>query len=127
MAKPQSTTGTRARKIRRNGNGQTVVDDAIGRGAQPGAVEPVSLQEAIDTERGRLSQAESMLGCLHAALISAEQENRHQPGSADVLAMALRLIKDAIHRLDAACLEPLIRALRSGALPRRRRSAGVRR
>jgi hypothetical protein len=104
-----------------------VVADAIGRGAQPGAVEPVSLQEAIDTERGRLSQAESMLGCLHAALISAEQENRHQPGSADVLAMALRLIKDAIHRLDAACLEPLIRALRSGALPRRRRSAGVRR
>lgn len=127
MAKPQSTTGTRARKTRRNGSGQAGIAEAIDTGAYPEADPPGSLQEAIDTERGRLSQAESMLGCLHAALISAEQENRHQPGSADVLAMALRLIKDAIHRLDATCLEPLIRALRSGALPRRRRSAGVRR
>jgi hypothetical protein len=127
MAKPQSTTGTRARKIRRNGNGQAGVAGAIDAGAQSEADAPGSLHEAIETERGRLSQAESMLGCLHAALMSAEQENRHQPGSADVLAMALRLIKDAIHRLDAAYLEPLIHALRSGGLPRRRRSAGVRR
>jgi hypothetical protein len=89
---------------------------------------PGSLEQAIETERGRLSHAQSILGCLHAALLSAEQKNWHEPGCADVAAIAQKLVREAAHRLDYIYLQPLIDALRrTGPVPGRRRSVSARR
>ncbi|HEY6640929.1 hypothetical protein [Povalibacter sp.] len=137
MAKPQSTSGARARKNRRidpppGASGlpkdpgfRTRPSDSSAADSEPVAQ---SLNELIESERGRLAQAQSMLSCLHTALLVAEQESRHEPGSADVLAMGLRLVRQAISRLDALYLQPLIDALSAGTSTQtRRRSAALRR
>lgn len=126
MAKPQSTTGGRARKNRRNDAGCSVATDSEGILRQDGELAS-TLEDAIEIERAHLTQAQSMLGCLHAALLSAEQEHRHHSGSADVVAMVLRLLRQVTVRLDAVYLQPFIDALRAGSLRRRRRAASARR
>lgn len=133
MAKPQSTAGTRAGKNRRIDHSSGQLSARSGRAstehAPPGpngsedahASPPVSLEQAIEVERGRLSNAQSILGCLHAALLNAEERNRPEPGCADVVAIALKLVREAVHRLDYVHLRPLIDTLRSAGTDNRRR------
>jgi hypothetical protein len=129
MAKPQSTAGTRARKNLRidHSSGQL---SARSKHASLECALPVPngsedahacLEQAIEVERGRLSNAQSILGCLHAALLSAEERNRPEPGCADVVAIALKLIREAVHRLDYVHLRPLIDSLRRAGNGSRRR------
>lgn len=127
MARPQSTTGTRARKNRRtdpsSGSQAARADQecAISASRHPDSEDvPASLEQVIEVERGRLSNAQSILGCLHAALLSAEERNQPEPGCADVVAIAVRLIREAVHRLDYIHLRPLIDTLR-GEPDRRQR------
>lgn len=129
MAKPQSTAGTRARKNRRidHSSGQLSARSghAFTEHAPSGLTSTegshASLEQAIEVERGRLSNAQSILGCLHAALLSAEEKNLPEPGCADVVAIALKLIREAVHRLDYVHLRPLIDALRRAGNGSRRR------
>lgn len=133
MARPQSTAGARARKNRRiEPTSKTLAESSRRAGATHAQPYPggngdaaASLEQAIEFERGRLSNAQSILGCLHAALLSAEERNQPEPGCADVAAMALRLVREAVHRLDYIHLKPLIETLRDARRANRRRARAV--
>jgi len=77
-------------------------------------VEPQSLEQAIESERGRLSAAQSVLRCLHSALLYSEQSSKHATSYAEVASIALRLVREAVHRLDSVHLKPYVDALRGG-------------
>jgi hypothetical protein len=129
MAKPQSTAGTRARKNRRIDHSSGQLSARSGQASTERAPQSpngsedahASLEETIEVERGRLSNAQSILGCLHAALLNAEERNRPEPGCADVVAIALKLVREAVHRLDYVHLQPLIDTLRSAGTDNSRR------
>ena len=65
---------------------------------------PESLHEAIETERGNLSKAESLLGCL---VISMEYETDcvTAPYYPDVAQIARDLVRQSINGLDSLALQ----------------------
>ena len=65
---------------------------------------PEGLHEAIETERGNLSKAESVLGCL---VISMEHETEalHKPYYPDVAQLARELVRQSINGLDSLVLQ----------------------
>lgn len=120
MASTQPTSDARGGKNRRTrhseGRFSIVTNRAVANGASShplGATSSTSLERTIELERERLSNAQSILGCLHAAMLSAEQGTPPEPGCADVVAAAMRLIREAIHRLDYLHLQPLLDAQRA--------------
>lgn len=65
---------------------------------------PESLHDAIEAERDNLSKAESLLGCLSAAM----QQESHSAGGPfypDVADMARDLVRQSINRLDSLALQ----------------------
>lgn len=85
-----------------------------------------SLEEIIQSERIRLARAESVLGCLHVALLYANQRSlRECPDFASAAEIVLRLLKEASEGLDSVHVRPAL-----GAPPGRggsRRGAEARR
>ena len=65
---------------------------------------PEPLQEAIDIERGNLSKAESILGCLVIAMESAS-EGAGGPYYPDVAQIARELVRKSINGLDSLTLQ----------------------
>jgi hypothetical protein len=65
---------------------------------------PEGLHEAIETERGNLSKAESLLGCLAIAM-EYETDTVKGPYYPDVAQLARELVKQSINGLDSVVLE----------------------
>jgi hypothetical protein len=65
---------------------------------------PEGLHEAIETERGNLSKAESLLGCLVIAM-EYEADAVTGPYYPDVAQLARELVKQSINSLDSIVLE----------------------
>jgi hypothetical protein len=65
---------------------------------------PKGLHEAIETERGNLSKAESLLGCLAIAM-EYETDTVKGPYYPDVAQLARELVKQSINGLDSVVLE----------------------
>jgi hypothetical protein len=76
---------------------------------------PTTLEEAIEQERGRMSKACAVLGCLKHALTYQEhfEGDPDRPSFADVAELAHDLVADATHRLDSLYIAHLPRE-RSG-------------
>lgn len=55
---------------------------------------------------------QSVLSCLHAALVDMENRYRTDSSCADVTAIAQDLVSEALHRLDSAFLKPFVDALK---------------
>jgi hypothetical protein len=78
----------------------------VARGRQPPRVPlPEKLQEAIEAERGNLSKAESVLGCLTIALEYGDTESTSGPYYPDVAEVARDLVRQSINGLDSLILE----------------------
>jgi hypothetical protein len=65
---------------------------------------PEALHEAIEAERGSLSKAESLLGCL-AISLEHEADPATAPYYPDVAGLARDLLKQSIDRLDSLNLQ----------------------
>jgi hypothetical protein len=65
---------------------------------------PKGLHEAIETERGNLSKAASLLGCLAIAM-EYETDTVKGPYYPDVAQLAGELVKQSINGLDSVVLE----------------------
>ncbi len=65
---------------------------------------PEALHEAIEEERGSLSKAESLLGCL-AISMEHETDPATAPYYPDVAGLARDLLKQSINRLDSLNLQ----------------------
>jgi hypothetical protein len=71
-----------------------------------------ALHEAIEAERGKLSQAQSMLECLYLALENKDDSNpKNQVYYPDVVEMALEVVRGSVNRLDSIYLRPLVDAI----------------
>lgn len=65
---------------------------------------PKGLHEAIETERGNLSKAESVLGCLAIAM-EYETDSVDGPHYPDVVQIAQGLVRKSINGLDSLVLQ----------------------
>jgi hypothetical protein len=65
---------------------------------------PPGLHDAIETERGNLSKAESLLGCLAIAM-EYETDSVKGPYYPDVAQLARELVRQSINGLDSLVLE----------------------
>src|SRR6267142_3513441 len=65
---------------------------------------PEGLHEAIEDERGNLSKAESLLGCLAIAM-EYEADSVNGPHYPDVAELARELVRQSINRLDSLMLQ----------------------
>ena len=65
---------------------------------------PKGLHEAIETERGNLSKAESVLGCLAIAM-EYEADSVDGPHYPDVAQIARELVRQSINGLDSLVLQ----------------------
>src|ERR1700676_1987342 len=65
---------------------------------------PKGLHDAIETERGNLSKAESVLGCLVIAM-EYETDPINGPHYPDVAQLALDLVSQSINGLDSLVLQ----------------------
>ena len=72
---------------------------------------PKGLHEAIEGERGNLSRAESLLGCL-AISLEHESDAAERPYYPDVAALARELVRQSINGLDALMIERRLRKRR---------------
>jgi len=69
-----------------------------------GVAVPEGLHEAIEDERGNLSKAESLLGCLAIAM-EYEADSVNGPHYPDVAQLARELVRQSINRLDSLMLK----------------------
>ena len=69
------------------------------------------LQEAIENERGELTRAESVLGCLAFALLYSDWITENPPDYASVAEIARRIVGDSVRRLDSVYVNPLIKRI----------------
>jgi hypothetical protein len=65
---------------------------------------PKGLHEAIETERGNLSKAESVLGCL-AISMEYETDSVDGPYYPDVAEVAREMVRQSINSLDSLVLQ----------------------
>ena len=65
---------------------------------------PEGLHDAIETERGNLSRAESVLGCLAIAM-EYETDSVNGPHYPDVAELARELVRQSINGLDSLVLQ----------------------
>jgi len=65
---------------------------------------PEGLNEAIEIQRGNLSKAESVLGCLVTAM-EYEADSVDRPYYPDVAQLARELVKQSINGLDSLVLQ----------------------
>lgn len=79
----------------------------------------------LEGERGRLADAQSVLACLHVALLHADNNGlRPDPDYASAVAIAMTLVKQTADRLDSAVVRPLLAGADTGRP--RRKSASAR-
>ncbi|HEY6642870.1 hypothetical protein [Povalibacter sp.] len=91
---------------RRTGKQRSSVHPDLGRASAN------SLETLLDVHRGQLLRIESVVACLHVALLhSGEAGPRNDPNFASAAAIALTLLREAVDRLDARFITPLIRPL----------------
>ncbi len=77
----------------------------IDAGTHPyGVPVPEALHEAIETERGNLAKAESLLGCLMISMES-ETDGATGPYYPDVAEIARDLVRQSINGLDSLVLQ----------------------
>ena len=69
-----------------------------------GAPVPEGLHEAIETERGNLSKAESVLGCLVISM-EYDTDSVNKPYYPDVAQLAREMIRRSINGLDSLTLQ----------------------
>src|SRR6267154_3312727 len=69
-----------------------------------GVAVPEGLHEAIEDERGNLSKAESLLGCLAIAM-EYEADSVNGPHYPDVAQLARELVRQSINGLDSLVLQ----------------------
>jgi hypothetical protein len=69
------------------------------------------LRDAIEHERGELTRAESVLGCLAFALLYSDWINEDPPDYASVAEIARRIVSDSVNRLDSVYVGPLIKRI----------------
>jgi hypothetical protein len=65
---------------------------------------PEGLHDAIETERGNLSKAESVLGCLAIAM-EYESDSVNGPHYPDVAQLAREMVRQSINSLDSLVLQ----------------------
>jgi hypothetical protein len=94
MARRRSASGVRRGRDRKARSVDSVY----------GVPVPEGLHEAIETERGNLSKAESLLGCLAIAM-EYETDAVKGPYYPDVAQLARELVKQSINGLDSIVLE----------------------
>lgn len=82
---------------RRRGASRRMTTDAYG------IAVPLALLEAIEAERDRLSQADSVLGCLIVAMEHPEEAD--SPYYPDVARHARALVKQSLQGLDSVALK----------------------
>lgn len=117
MARRQSTSSDQARRSRDSAAVLDAFPDPAGTPLFVGEsadAEPafVSLEQLIEHERGRLGHAESVLRCLSAALVHAEETNKNAAAYAHVATLVLRQIRECADRLDSVHIRPLIDQLK---------------
>jgi hypothetical protein len=66
------------------------------------------LEKAIEKERSRLGRAETVLKCLHLALLYSDAHEIEGPELTDAATVAKDLVQEAIDGLDSASLGPLV-------------------
>lgn len=81
----------------RRGTSRRMTTDAYG------IAVPLALLEAIEAERDRLSQADSVLGCLIVAMEHPEEAD--SPYYPDVVRHARTLVKQSLQGLDSVALK----------------------
>ena len=69
-----------------------------------GVAIPEGLHEAIETERGNLSKAESMLGCLVISM-EYDTDSTDKPYYPDVAQLAREMVRRSINGLDSLTLQ----------------------
>jgi hypothetical protein len=69
------------------------------------------LREAIEHERGELTRAQSVLGCLAFALLYSDWITEDPPDYAGVAEMARKIVSDSVDRLDSVYVGPLIKRI----------------
>jgi hypothetical protein len=65
---------------------------------------PEALHQAIESERGNLARAESVLGCL-AISLEHQSDSPDPPYYPDVAQLARQLVQQSINRLDSLVLQ----------------------
>lgn len=74
-----------------------------------------ALQEAIEAERSRLSQAQSMLECLYLALENRDDSNDGDPNRQiyypDIVELVRDIVRESVNRLDSIYIRPLVEAI----------------
>lgn len=73
------------------------------------------LEQTIETERGKLLQANAALRCLYEVLLYADGEDAIQ--YAEAAHVVSSLIDDAVARLDIVRLRPQVEELKRGSKP----------
>lgn len=68
------------------------------------------LHDAIEAERARLMEADSVLACLYVALDPMAEDALKGPYFPDVVKIARKLLRKSIDQLDSVELRPLIEA-----------------
>src|ERR1700678_438356 len=99
MAMSSQRLAPRTRRARNQGGTKAQsVDQAYG------VPIPAGLHEAIETERGNLSKAESVLGCLVISM-EYDTDSVDKPYYPDVAQLARELIRQSINSLDSLALQ----------------------
>lgn len=97
MARRESTSAARPRRNGMNAHRRT---------------RKSAFEQAVEVERAHLSQAESVLVCLHAALLYSDHHDRRDLDFAGAAGLALSLVRKAADSIDSARLQKL--ALQEG-------------
>jgi hypothetical protein len=106
MATKHSTA--RVRSSRNRGNA-ALKPPAHPEPAQAGALEIV--EEAIERERARLMNAETILHCVVIAMDEAECVSSHGPYFPNIIGMARELVIESINQLDSVQIGPMLEKL----------------
>lgn len=75
------------------------------------------LMLAIEEERARLMQVESLLDCLLTAMDNDGDDNADVPYYPSVIELARELVNRTIEQLDSVKLKPLLQQIKEGTAP----------
>lgn len=124
MAKTQSTSKSGVSRNRKRLLTR-LIEERKGRAGKPGVAPrsgakrhaagregvPSTLEAALMQGRERLANAESILACLHVALLYADDRSiQDSPDYASAAALALAMLRGVRDQLDDASLKPLLEA-----------------
>jgi hypothetical protein len=96
----------RSARSHRNGSATRAIrQQKVRSKPEPSSHVPECLTEAIEAERGKLAQANSILACLAISLAYPPEDPRAGPYFPDVAEAVHDLIKEALNRLDSVSLQ----------------------